>query len=112
MGIIKASKLIFDYIRHDEEEKAVEVDRAIDGLSLDIAKGSFVAKLFVCPDLSAQLFALETGLGVMVLNENHTALQNPHLVARSLEGLPTAKFCIAWHGANPNPAVQLFLQQL
>ena len=38
MGIIKASKLIFDYIRHDEEEKAVEVDRAIDGLSLDIAK--------------------------------------------------------------------------
>ena len=40
MGIIKASKLIFDYIRHDEEEKAVEVDRAIDGLSLDIAKGS------------------------------------------------------------------------
>ena len=45
MGIIKASKLIFDYIRHDEEEKAVEVDRAIDGLSLDIAKGSFVAIL-------------------------------------------------------------------
>ena len=45
MGIIKASKLIFEYIRHDEEEKAVEVDRAIDGLSLDIAKGSFVAIL-------------------------------------------------------------------
>lgn len=45
MGIIKASKLIFDYIRHDEEEKAVEVDRAIDGLSLDIEKGSFVAIL-------------------------------------------------------------------
>ena len=45
MGIIKASKLIFDYIRHDEEEKEVEVDRAIDGLSLDIAKGSFVAIL-------------------------------------------------------------------
>ena len=67
----------------------------------------------VClPGLSAQLFALETGLGIMVLNENHTALQNPHLIARQLEGLPTAEFCIAWHGANPNPAVQLFLQQL
>lgn len=45
MGIIKASKLIFDYIRRDEEEKAMEVDRAIDGLNLDIAKGSFVAIL-------------------------------------------------------------------
>lgn len=75
-------------------------------------QAGFAPKLFVCPDLSAQLFALETGLGVMMLNENHTALQNPHLVARSLEGLPTAEFCIAWHGANPNPAVQLFLQQL
>lgn len=51
-------------------------------------QAGFVPKLFVCPDLSAQLFALETGLGVMVLNENHTALQNPHLVARSLEGFP------------------------
>ncbi len=75
-------------------------------------RAGFEPKLFVCPDLSAQMFALETGLGVMVLNENHTALQNPHLVARQLEGLPRAEFCVAWHCANPNPAVRLFLQQL
>ncbi len=75
-------------------------------------RAGFAPRLFVCPDLSAQMFALETGLGVMVLNENHSALQNPHLVTRQLEGLPTAEFCIAWHGANPNPAVQLFLAQL
>lgn len=45
MGIIKASKLIFDYIRRDEEENIEEVDRAIDHLDVDIEKGSFVAIL-------------------------------------------------------------------
>lgn len=45
MGIIKASKLIFDYIRRDEEENIEEVDRAIDNLDVDIEKGSFVAIL-------------------------------------------------------------------
>ncbi len=45
MGIIKATKLIFDYIRRDEEENIEEVDRAIDNLSVDIEKGTFVAVL-------------------------------------------------------------------
>lgn len=45
MGIIKASKLIFDYIRRDEEENIEEINRAIDNLSVDIEKGSFVAIL-------------------------------------------------------------------
>lgn len=45
MGIIKVSKLIFDYIRRDEEENIEEIDRAIDNLSVDIEKGSFVAIL-------------------------------------------------------------------
>ena len=45
MGIIKASRLIFDYIRRDEEENIQEVDRAIDNLNVDIQKGSFVAIL-------------------------------------------------------------------
>lgn len=76
------------------------------------AQAGFTPKTFVCPDLSAQLFALETGIGVMILNENHTACSNPHLVARSLDGLPQADFCIAWHRANPNPAIALFLAQL
>ena len=45
MGIIKASKLIYDYIRRDEDEHIEEVSRAIDGLTLDIQKGDFVAIL-------------------------------------------------------------------
>lgn len=45
MGIIKASKLIFDYIRRDEDENIEEIDRAIDNLNIDIEKGSFVAIL-------------------------------------------------------------------
>lgn len=45
MGIIKASKLIFDYIRRDEDENIEEVERAIDNLDVEIEKGSFVAIL-------------------------------------------------------------------
>ena len=45
MGIIKASKLIFDYIRRDENDQIEEVNRAIDGVDLDIKKGDFVAIL-------------------------------------------------------------------
>ena len=45
MGIIKASKLIFDYVRRDEEENIEEVNRAIDDLSLEIEQGTFVAIL-------------------------------------------------------------------
>lgn len=45
MGIIKASKLIYDYIRRDEEDHEEEVSRAIDQLTLDIKEGDFVAIL-------------------------------------------------------------------
>ncbi len=45
MGIIKASKLIFDYIRRDEDDHIEEVNRAIDKLDLDIQEGDFVAIL-------------------------------------------------------------------
>ncbi|MDD3251178.1 MAG: energy-coupling factor transporter ATPase [Lachnospiraceae bacterium] len=45
MGIIKASKLIYDYIRRDEEDQVEEVNRAIDELTLDIKTGDFVAIL-------------------------------------------------------------------
>lgn len=45
MGIIRASKLGFDYFKYTEEGKAPEVYRAIDGVSLDIEKGQFIAIL-------------------------------------------------------------------
>ena len=45
MGIIKAARLVYEYIRRDEEENIEEVNRAIDGLDVDIEKGGFVAVL-------------------------------------------------------------------
>lgn len=45
MGIIKASKLIYDYIRRDENDNIEEVNRAIDAVDVEIQKGDFVAIL-------------------------------------------------------------------
>lgn len=45
MGIVKAAKLIYEYIRRDEEENIEEVNRAIDGVDVDIKRGDFVAVL-------------------------------------------------------------------
>ena len=45
MGIVKAAKLVYEYIRRDEEEYIEEVKRAIDGVDVDIKKGDFVAVL-------------------------------------------------------------------
>ena len=45
MGIVKAAKLVYEYIRRDEEENIEEVNRAIDGVDVDIKKGDFVAGL-------------------------------------------------------------------
>ena len=45
MGIIRASKLGFDYFKYTEEGQDPEVFRAIDGVSLDIEKGQFIAIL-------------------------------------------------------------------
>ena len=45
MGIVKAAKLVYEYIRRDEEENIGEVNRAIDGVDVDIKKGDFVAVL-------------------------------------------------------------------
>ena len=45
MGIIKTVRLIYEYVRHDEEEKIAEVKRAIDSVDLEIEEGSFTAIL-------------------------------------------------------------------
>ena len=45
MGIIHAMNLIFDYIRHDDENDKDEINHALRGVSLDIEEGSFVAVL-------------------------------------------------------------------
>ncbi len=45
MGIIKAVKLAYDYLRYGEEGEEPEVNRAIDGLNLEVEEGQFIAIL-------------------------------------------------------------------
>ena len=45
MGIIRASKLVFEYIRRDEEGNVEGIDTALDGVDLDIEEGNFIAIL-------------------------------------------------------------------
>lgn len=45
MGIIEASRLVFEYIRRDEEGNVEGITRAVDNVDLDIAQGDFIAVL-------------------------------------------------------------------
>ena len=45
MGIIEAKKLIFEYIRRDEEGNVEGITRAVDEVDLDVKQGDFVAVL-------------------------------------------------------------------
>lgn len=45
MGIIKAKKLVHEYIRRDEEGNTIGINRALDDINIDIKKGDFVAIL-------------------------------------------------------------------
>lgn len=45
MGIIKASKLAFEYIRRDEEGNVEGITRAVDDVDLDVRQGEFIAIL-------------------------------------------------------------------
>lgn len=45
MGIINTCKLIFEYIRRDEEDNVIAINRALDDINIDIKEGDFVAIL-------------------------------------------------------------------
>ena len=45
MGIIKAAKLVYDYMKYGEEGQEPEVNRAIDQVDLDVEEGQFIAIL-------------------------------------------------------------------
>lgn len=45
MGIIQTNKLVFEYIRRDEEGNAEGITRAVDEVDLDVKQGEFVAIL-------------------------------------------------------------------
>ena len=50
MGIVKAAKLVYEYIRRDEEENIEEVNRAIDGVDVDIKK-----RIIMCKKMKPEL---------------------------------------------------------
>lgn len=45
MGIIKTDKLVFEYIRRDEEGNVEGITRAVDEVDIDVRQGDFVAIL-------------------------------------------------------------------
>ncbi len=45
MGIIKAAKLVYEYAMRDENDKVLEVVRAVDGVDMDVERGTFLAIL-------------------------------------------------------------------
>lgn len=45
MGIIEASKVVFEYIRRDEEGNVEGITRAVDGVDFSVEKGQFIAIL-------------------------------------------------------------------
>ena len=45
MGIIKASKLVHEYIRRDEEGNVESILKAVDHVDFDIKEGDFIAIL-------------------------------------------------------------------
>lgn len=45
MSMIKTDRLVFEYIRRDEEGNVEGITRAVDDVNLDIAKGEFIAIL-------------------------------------------------------------------
>ena len=45
MSMIQTDNLIFEYIRRDEEGNVESITKALDGVSMEIKKGDFVAIL-------------------------------------------------------------------
>ena len=79
MGIIKTAKLIYEYIRTDDDGNPAEEIRAVDGVDLDIEKGQFVAVLG------------HNGSGKSTLAKHINALLTPSSGTVWIEGMDTAK---------------------
>ncbi len=72
MGIIKTDRLVFEYIRRDEEGNVEGITRAVDEVDLDVQKGEFVAilghngsgKSTLAKHINAILYPTEGGVWV------------------------------------------------
>ena len=84
MGIIKAAKLAFDYLRYDEDGNVEATQRAVDGVDLDIQAGEFVAVLG------------HNGSGKSTFAKHINALLLPTEGAIWIDGIDTSKESELW----------------
>lgn len=79
MGIIKASKLVHEYIRRDEEGNVAAITTALDHVDLDVKEGQFIAILG------------HNGSGKSTLAKHINALLSPSEGALWVDGMDVTK---------------------
>lgn len=78
MGIVKASEIVYEYIRRDEEGNVEGITTAVDKVSLDISQGEFIAILG------------HNGSGKSTLAKHINAILNPTEGTVWVDGMDTA----------------------
>ena len=78
MGIVKASDVVFEYIRRDDEGNVEGITTAVDKVSLDIAQGEFIAILG------------HNGSGKSTLAKHINAILNPTEGTVWVDGMDTS----------------------
>ena len=86
MGIIKALKLGFDYLKYDEDGNVQDTQRAVNDVNLDIEAGQFVAVLG------------HNGSGKSTLAKHLNALLLPTEGTLWVDGIDTSKEPELWKG--------------
>lgn len=84
MGIIKTSRLVHEYIHRDEEGNVESIEKALEGVELDIEKGQFVAILG------------HNGSGKSTLAKHMNAILKPSEGAMWVRGMDTSEEKHLW----------------